>query len=399
MERRTIPLAQLIVNPAINPRHASDDDVSDLVAQIEANGFTDALWVREVHGTGGMTYEIIDGSRRFRALCLRANALGVNYHLVDVPVDVMEADDAHAQELALAANVARSDLSPADEAIAFYRLKLNSMSVENIAARFGVTKKLVRQRIAIGSLPAPILDALRADVIDLDVAEAFTLTTSAERQLEVFGAGKNLSEWGVRRALTTSTLPDDDYRFKFVGYEAYAQAGGVINEDLFGTTSYITDVPLLQSLYDDKIKTTIQGFKDAGWKWVKVLEGSACWSHRFVAQPPRGKRQESEEQKATRARLVEQLKVLQKEFDVLERMVADDATATQGERYQELPDLIESLEEQIHALQSKPYTQKQMGQLGVLIKAQMPVVSFEYGYELPEDAKKQAKDKRKRRKA
>jgi hypothetical protein len=44
MERILISLSQLVVNAAINPRHASDDDVSDLVAQIQSNGFTDALW-------------------------------------------------------------------------------------------------------------------------------------------------------------------------------------------------------------------------------------------------------------------------------------------------------------------------------------------------------------------
>lgn len=71
MERLSLHLDQLVINPDINPRHASDAEVGDLVAQIRANGFTDPLWVRplsqacaDAQGLGniGITdlYEVID---------------------------------------------------------------------------------------------------------------------------------------------------------------------------------------------------------------------------------------------------------------------------------------------------------------------------------------------------
>ena len=140
MERLSLHLDQLVINPDINPRHASDAEVGDLVAQIRANGFTDPLWVRplsqacaDAQGLGniGITdlYEVIDGSRRLRAVREVADALGIT----TIPVDVMEADDARARELALAANVARAPLTPADEARAFYALKMGGMDESDIA--------------------------------------------------------------------------------------------------------------------------------------------------------------------------------------------------------------------------------------------------------------------------
>ena len=69
--------------------------------------------------------------------------------------------------MALAANFARADMHPADEAVAFLRLKLGGMDEETIAAHFAVSERLVRQRIAIGALPAPIIAALREGGINL----------------------------------------------------------------------------------------------------------------------------------------------------------------------------------------------------------------------------------------
>ena len=64
MERLYVDLDQLIVNPAINPRHASDEGVGDLIATIKANGFSDALLVRRTpENQDSLRFEVIDGSR------------------------------------------------------------------------------------------------------------------------------------------------------------------------------------------------------------------------------------------------------------------------------------------------------------------------------------------------
>lgn len=180
MERITLHIDQLVINPDINPRHATDDGVSDLVAQIKANGFSDALWVRPVSKsfekrarllnpstrTGEQLFEVIDGSRRLRAMRQLHEEGGFNYQRIEC--DLIEADDARARELALAANVARAPLSAADEARAFYALKLGGMGEDQIAAHFAVPVSRVRQRLAIGQLPDPIIDALRAGKLSRD---------------------------------------------------------------------------------------------------------------------------------------------------------------------------------------------------------------------------------------
>jgi ParB/RepB/Spo0J family partition protein len=360
MERILISLAQLILNPAINPRHASDDDVSDLVARIQSNGFTDALWVR--WAADGLTFEIIDGSRRYRAL----QQLQWTDH---IPVDVIDADDAKARELALGANVARSDLSPADEAVAFASLRKGGLEVAEIAARFAVPEKRVAQRIAIGTLPEAIITALRDGHISIQTAQAFTLTSSAERQLDVFGSGKNLLAWQVREALTDQSVSGDDVRVRFVGLPDYIAAGGRIDEDLFGGSTYLRDGAILQQLFDARIEATVAELKNDGWSWVKVLEGGNTPTHKYASIPPRGKTEESESQKLARSKAIDELEVLEKELLDLEDSHVE-LTDAQEERGAELQEMIEAKEKDIEALQVKqPYTTKQKAALGVLIIA------------------------------
>ena len=392
MQRIHVQLDQLVYNSAINPRHASDNDVSDLVPVIRTKGFRDALWVRESKSNDGK-YEVIDGSRRIGAVKALLDD-GVVTCPDGIPADCFDVDDDAARELALGANVARRDLSPADESEAFTALHKGGLDAGEIAARFGTTKKLVRQRIAIGSLPKPIIDALRAGTIDVDVAETFTINPSAERQLAVFGKGANLTEWGVRRAMTEDSVSDSDYRFSFVGYDVYVAAGGAINEDLFGTSSYLTNAALLQTLFDEKVQHTIQELKDKGWKWVKLLDGQNVWNYKFDRQPPRGKTEQTEEQKAARDAQVEHLKALQAEYEQMDAQDCDiEFTDEQQDRFQELGELIAVTKASLNDLNVKPFTQKQMASLGVLLLCKDHGVEVSCGYQAPEDKKAQAKDK------
>ena len=119
MKTISVEISKLMINPAINPRHSTGMTVEDLKAQIKANGFHQPLWVRP-SPTSGEDMEVIDGQRRLLAL----RELGGYSH---VPCIAFMVNDAEARELALAANVIRQDLSPADEAEAYYRLKLSGM--------------------------------------------------------------------------------------------------------------------------------------------------------------------------------------------------------------------------------------------------------------------------------
>jgi ParB/RepB/Spo0J family partition protein len=362
MQRFTVKIHQLVVNASINPRHATDDDVSDLVAQIRSNGFTDALWVRAT-GDGGETFEVIDGSRRLRALQT------LNW-TDDVPVDVIVADDARARELALGANLARSDLSPADEAVAFYGLKLSGLSVDDIAAHFAVPAKRVNQRIAIGSLPDPIISALRCGDIEVGDAEAFTITTTAERQLAVFEdlrKQQRLHRHIIRQALTEKTVDADGMKAKFVGIAAYVSAGGAVAEDLFSEEAFLLNPDLLDQLFADKLQATAQALKDEGWSWVKVLDGAAANStHKYEKEPPRAKRNLTEGEKQALATARAQQKAYADELDSLDQL--DNPNADQEARSAELVETLAALDDTVATLTATKFTANQKARLGAIIQ-------------------------------
>ena len=111
--------------------------------------------------------------------------------------------------------------------------------------------------------------------------------------------------------------------FQLCGLRRLCGGGGAINEDLFGTTSYLTNAALLQRLFDEKVQHTIQELKDKGWKWVKLLDGQNVWNHKFDRQPPRGKIEQTDEQKDARATQVEHLKALQAEYEQMDTPDSD----------------------------------------------------------------------------
>lgn len=377
MKRITVHINQLVINPDINPRHASDDDVSDLVAQIRANGYSDAIWVRPLSegfrakalvadhpAKSGDLYEVLDGSRRRRAL-LEAMATDPAMSR-EIACDLIEADDIRAKELALAANVARAPLTPADEARAFYALKMGGMDESDIAGHFAVPLPRVRQRLALGQLPDAILDALRAGHINLDTARAFTLTNSRERQLKVFEETRQLTAWNVKDALTARTVRADDARAELVGLEAYRAAGGTVIEDLFSDAAWLDNEKLLQQLFDDTLKARVKALKDEGWSFVKVLQGREDYdAYKFSTSAPKGRRTlgeaEREELAALKARAAE-VKKLMAAYDESEEESDEDSEA-QEERFDER----DKLNAAITALTAQPYTKKQRQSLGVLL--------------------------------
>ena len=307
----TIKLADLRLNPEINPR-TDAGDVSTLISQIRLRGFNDPLWVRKTDAAE--TLDIIDGSRRFKALQILTHQ---GHFDGDFAVDVMlfDCDLATAREMALATHQGHANLTPADEAEAFYRLKLSGLDNATIAARFAVSEKLVRQRIAIGTLPKEILQALREGKITLESAMAFTLSTSPERQLAVFNELQHLSPFGIRQSFTDKAVDHRDYRARFVGAESYEQVGGVITRDLFSEALWFEDEALLQSLYDDKLALTLQGLKDEGWSFVDLNPKNF---YGYVTEKPKGKSQLTEAQQERLVAALAELAVIDAQIKTIE---------------------------------------------------------------------------------
>ena len=216
---REIPLSRLALAPE-NVRKTPADPLAEaeIKASIAAHGLLENLVARpdgnpgsgepapaqepggQATDTAG-TYAVVAGGRRLAALKALAEDGTID---ADHPVPCLIAADRDiAGELSLAENVIRIAMHPADQVTAFTKLADAGLSVAAIAARFGMTERLVEQRLRLGNAAPELLEAYRADEIDLEVLKAFTVTTDRERQMtawsQVAEQGYRPSAWQVKR--------------------------------------------------------------------------------------------------------------------------------------------------------------------------------------------------------
>ena len=167
------------------------------------------------------------------------------------PIPCILDTEHNATEISLAENAIRSSMHPADEYEAFAELhRQQGMSAEDIAARFGVTPAVVRQRLKLGAVSPALLTLYREGEMTLDQLTAFTITDDHARQEQVWAdLGFNNSRRAILQALTEGQIEADDRRVAFVGIEAYEAAGGTVIRDLFDEDGgYLADAALLNRL-------------------------------------------------------------------------------------------------------------------------------------------------------
>ena len=166
---------------------------------------------------------------------------------------------------------------------AFTKLVQAGQSVAAIAARFGASERIVEQRLRLGNAAPELLDAYRADQIDLEVLKAFAVTTDRERQMAVWeqvsGQGYRPSAGQVKRLLTEERVPGRTAIARFVGADAYEAAGGAVMRDLFADEHehgvWFEDPVLLEKLATDKLQAAADELATR-WKWaVPMIE--AAW--------------------------------------------------------------------------------------------------------------------------
>ncbi len=255
----------LVPGGAVNCR-PGDEDVSDLVASIQAHGLLQPLVGRL---SADETVEIIDGNRRLKALRQLFDA-GTVTERVDVVLREEE-PDADAFEISLAANVLRKPLHPVAEFEAFASLAERGKTTEDIAAHFGITLRQVEQRQALGRLHPGVRAAWLEGRINGEAARAFTLATPDEQASYLAEVLASRQEWrlrpgDIRQAFTQESVPANRPIALFVGEEAYRAAGGEMVRDLFADRQAFADGGLLQRLAGDKLAAVAAEIKaEEGW--------------------------------------------------------------------------------------------------------------------------------------
>lgn len=248
----------------LNVRKTGNKSGGDLIPSIKAMGIIQPLLVRpNCEG-----YEVVAGQRRLAAL----QQIAAQQSVDPVPCLVMgEGDDAKAIEASLAENIARLPMDAIDQFEAFHALTKQGQSVEEIAQHFGVTEKLVSQRLAIAGLYQPIRNAFRREDIGLQTLQILTMATTRQ-QKEWFRLFKSDDEyapegWHLKQWLFGGAqIPTSNALFDLEEFT------GVIVSDLFGEDAYFADPELFWEHQNKAIAALAERYAGDGWQEVVVLD-------------------------------------------------------------------------------------------------------------------------------
>jgi ParB family chromosome partitioning protein len=227
----------------------------------------------ELDGEGVETgcYLVTAGERRRKALLLLVSQKKLKK---TAPVTCLVRTDENAGELSLVENTVRMPMHPADQFEAFARLHSEQgLGLEEIAARFGITPAVVRQRLKLAAVSPALIEKYRAGELSLDQLMAFAVTDDHALQEETLAQlAWNKSPEMIRKALTSRHVSPRDRRAIFVGAEAYEAAGGSILRDLFAEDGggWLTDSQLLDRLVREKLEVAAETIRNEGWKWVEA---------------------------------------------------------------------------------------------------------------------------------
>jgi ParB family chromosome partitioning protein len=273
MTIQTIPLNKLTVADGNNPRRSMDAAALDgLAASIKADGLLQNLVVRK----DGRKFRIVSGERRYRALSLLAERgdIGKDH---PVPVEVRGGlSEADALRLATVENIQREQLAPMDEAEAFAALLGEGASLEDVAAKAGVSVLTVKRRVALASLCDEAKALVREGEFSLSVAEALTLATHDQQRalIERLEQGYHYDADDVRGMLTGEKPAVSLAIFPLADYT------GTVTADLFADddTTFFDDAEQFFRLQSEAVEALAAHHREAGAAFVEVLtEGYAAW--------------------------------------------------------------------------------------------------------------------------
>lgn len=174
-EVRTIPIANISLNPHQPRREFDKASLQDLAISIMEYGLMQPINVRQ---TGPFNYELIAGERRLSA----CKNLGMSY----IPAIVMRADDTDSAILALVENIQRENLNYIEEAEAFCNLITeHGLTQEKLADKLGKSQSAVANKIRILRLSPEVRQLLIENSLTERHARALLRLADERQQLRV----------------------------------------------------------------------------------------------------------------------------------------------------------------------------------------------------------------------
>jgi ParB family transcriptional regulator, chromosome partitioning protein len=352
--------AQVLSPTNVRTTPATPAEDAALEASIRANGILQNLIVHSTGIDGRGAYEVDAGGRRLKILQKLAAEGAIDPDSYKVPCKIEKAEAA--VESSLAENTIRAAMHPADEFVAMAALVDSGTGIDDVAKRFGVSERHVRQRLRLGKLAPELLDAYRAGAINLETVTAFTLGADHAAQIAVWDQLKDhsyISPHAIRRLLTESAIPLDSDLGMFVGAEAYEAAGGPITRDLFSgdDDGFMDDVTLVRRLALEKLEAKAAELGPQ-WKWTRA---ALDLEHGELAQYARLRPQPAE----IPADLAAEIERTEQRLGELEDIEGDEWTDELADEAAELGDRRTEIDETIDGL--AVYNDQQRARAGVIV--------------------------------
>ncbi len=156
------------------PRKAFEDEpLQQLADSIREHGLIQPLLVRPLKAGG---YQIIAGERRWRASRMAG--------LSEVPVIIMDIDDAKTMALALIENLQRENLNAIEEALGYKDLMENyDMTQADVSKSVGKSRSAVANTLRLLNLPKNVVDFVKSGELSSGHARALLALDDDEKML------------------------------------------------------------------------------------------------------------------------------------------------------------------------------------------------------------------------
>lgn len=242
-----------------------DDGIPELAETIFAAGLLQPLTVRPGRGRKEKPGMALDGRRRLLALglLLAAGRITDAY-----PVEAFVESDPARQAAAIVLTNTAVPVHVADIIQAIGKMSKAKLTPAVIAGALGYAEVDVRRLMALAGLHPKAIEALRGGRITLRQARLLARLPTAKEQGEIAEAALNgfgFQEWRITDRLDAGQVTVRDRRFRLVGPDRYAAAGGRIETDLFGERpDVVLDPDALQAAWVERAEGLAQRLAAAG---------------------------------------------------------------------------------------------------------------------------------------
>jgi ParB family transcriptional regulator, chromosome partitioning protein len=234
---RRAPIENLRPNPR-NPRRLfTDAELAELADSIRERGIIQPIVVRALQGDN---FEIIAGERRWRA----AQRAGLH----DVPIAIVEANDAQSLEYAIIENVQRADLNPIEEASGYAALMDDfNRTQDEVAQIVGKSRPHVANTVRLLKLSEPVKQLVRSGKISAGHARLLLGQPNAEQiAQEIIDKGLSV------RQLEAGMRKDGAAQARGAAREARGQASAAKGADTRALEKRLSDALGLEVSVDHR---------------------------------------------------------------------------------------------------------------------------------------------------